>query len=89
MHRYDSHSMTHRNYDSSGVKRLKGRFGKEKSVKLPSDYNRMLTCTWSIEVDPGKGIEIHVPHMRTSTDCLQDYISIIDGKTQNEREIAR
>ena len=27
--------------------------------------------------------------MKTSHDCLQDYISIIDGNTQADREIAR
>jgi len=72
-----------------GVTKLTGKRGQVSSIPITPDYNRMLTCSWLIEGSPGKQIEIQVTNIFTSKDCLQDFVSFIDGPSVADREIAR
>ena len=72
-----------------GVTKLSGKRGQVSSIPITPDYNRMLTCSWLIEGSPGKQIEIQVTNIFTSKDCLQDFVSFIDGPSVADREIAR
>lgn len=72
-----------------GVTKLTGKRGQVNSITITPDYNRMLTCSWLIEGSPGKQIEVQVTNIFTSKDCLQDFVSFIDGPSVADREIAR
>ena len=64
--------------------------GTLKSVHIPEKYTRMLTCSWIITTpSPDKAVTVQITHMKISDDCEKDYVSIIDGKSQADREVAR
>ena len=64
--------------------------GTLKSVHIPEKYTRMLTCSWIVTTPaPDKAVTVQVTHMKISDDCEKDYVSIIDGKSQADREVAR
>ena len=61
-----------------------------KSVHIPVKYTRMLTCSWIITTpEKDKAVTVQITHMKISDDCEKDYVSIIDGKSQADREVAR
>ena len=68
---------------------LTGQSGRAASVRVDKSYDRMLTCSWSIDVNPGYVIEVRINSMTSDKDCLKDYLSLHDGPTITGREIAR
>ena len=58
-------------------------------MHIPENYTRMLTCSWNITVASDKAVTVQITHMKISDDCDQDYVAIIDGKSQADREEAR
>ena len=49
----------------------------------------MLECSWLIKAGENQVVEVGIVSMNSDSDCLQDHLSLFNGPTQADREIAR
>ena len=63
--------------------------GQIASKIVDTNYNRMLSCSWLIKAAENQVVEVGIDAMNSDSDCLQDHLSLYNGPTQADREIAK